>query len=225
MVNLGNLTSLELIKHAKKGTYDLIVLTDKLEESRRDCNYEKLIDLTEETLQTASSVYMATRGLLLWIYSGIPSIPRRLPQMEAECLSVSFEKLEKFSFSVFKISMPFLLPNKRKRNLERNNAITNAVISTVNEYKLKYKIPSIKHATVFFVSYNKNVNYLIDNDNKDSSTILNGLIGLLLRDDRPTVCNTSYYTRMVDDPDEVKTEVYIVDSDYDIEVLSMIKSM
>lgn len=32
-------------------------------------------------------------------------------------------------------------------------------------------------------------------------------------------------TKMVDDPKEVKTEVYIVDSSHDIEVLSMIKSI
>lgn len=66
---------------------------------------------------------------------------------------------------------------------------------------------------------------MIDNDNKEASIILNGLIGKVLLDDRPTTCNTSYYTKMVDDPKEVKTEVFIVESDHDIEVLSMIKSM
>ena len=219
------MTSIGNIEHIKKGALDLIDLADTLAVSCRESDCESLIESTEKTLQTASSVYMATRALMLWIYTGIPSVPRRLPQMEAELLSVSIEKLKEFpSFPVYKISMPFLLPNKRKRNLERNNAITNAVISAVSEYALNNRIQLFRHATVFFVSSNKNVNYMIDNDNKDSSTILNGLLGTLLMDDRPTACNTAYYTKIIDDPSEMKTEVYIVDSEHDIEVLSMIKS-
>lgn len=214
---------MEFIHNIKKGVFDLIILADSLERSRRECDYENLLDATEKALQTASSVYMMTRELLLWLYEGLPGVPRQLPQMEAENLHVSFEKMKKFAFPVYKISMPFLLPNKRKRNLDRNNAIVNAVISAVRKYLQNNTIHRFRHATVFFVSSNKNNNYLIDNDNKESSIILNGLIGNLILDDRPTTCNTAYYTRMVDDPKEVKTEVFVVDADHDTEVLSMIK--
>lgn len=219
------MTSIDLIKRIKKDALELMVLADKLEESRRESDYENLLDSTEKTLQRASSVYMTIRGLLLWIYSGIPNIPRTLPKIEAAELNVSFSVMNGGAFPIYKLSMPYLLPNKRKRNAQRNDAITNAVISAVGEYIDNNKIDLIRHATVFFVSSNKNVNYMIDNDNKEASIILNGLIGKVLLDDRPTTCNTSYYTKMVDDPKEVKTEVFIVESNHDIEVLSMIKSM
>ena len=215
----------DFIERIKKGALDLMVLSDKLEGLLRNCDYEGLLNSTEKTLLKASSVYMTIRGLILFLYTGLPSVPQQLPQIEAEQFSVSFEKLKEFSFPVFKISMPFLLPNKRKRNLDRNNAITNSVITAVDEYILHNSSPFLRHATVFFVSSNKNVHYMIDNDNKEASIILNGLIGRVLLDDRPTTCNTAYYTKMVDDPKEVKTEVYIVDSSHDIEVLSMIKSI
>ncbi len=215
----------DYIECIKKGELDLIALSDKLEKSCRDRDYETLFDTTEKSLRKASSVYMMNRNLLLWIYSVIPTFPRRLPKIEAEEFNVSFTVIKEFSFPVYKLSMPFLLPNKRKRNLDRNNAITNAVISAVKEYRDHNWIDLIRRATVFFVSTNKNNSYFIDNDNKEASIILNGLIFRVLFDDRPTSCNTAYYTKLVDDPKEVKTEVYIVDSDHDIEVLSMIKSI
>ena len=218
------MVSYDFIERIKKGALDLIVLSDSLERSYRDSEYETVLDLTEKSLQKTSFVYMMARGLFLRLYESFPSVPQQLPQMEAENFNVSFEKLKEFSFPVYKMSMPFLLPNKRKRNIDRNNAITNAVISAVREYKQNNKLNPFKHATVFFVSSNKNINYLIDNDNKEASIILNGLICKLLVDDRPTTCNTAYYTKIVEDPNEVKTEVFVVDADHDVEVLSMIKN-
>ena len=73
--------------------------------------------------------------------------------------------------------------------------------------------------------YKRILNYEIFRFTDGKKLTLNGLIGRVLLDDRPTTCNTAYYTKMVDDPKEVKTEVYIVDSSHDIEVLSMIKSI
>lgn len=105
----------DFIERIKKGALDLMVLSDKLEGLLRSCDYEGLLNSTEKTLLKASSVYMTIRGLILFLYTGLPSVPQQLPQIEAEQFSVSFEKLKEFSFPVFKISMPFLLPNKRKK--------------------------------------------------------------------------------------------------------------
>ena len=219
------MTAIDHIESIRKGALGLITLSDKLEQSLRESEYENLLGAAEKSLQKISSVYMMNRDLLLWIYSVMPSAPQRLPKIESEELNVSFTVMNEFSVPVCKLSMPFLLPNKRKRNLDRNNAITNAVINAVKQYTDDNRIDLIRHATVFFVSSNMNNGYLIDNDNKEAGIILNGLNLRVLYDDRPTCCNTAYYTKLVDDPKEVKTEVYIVDSDHDIEVLSMIKSI
>lgn len=214
-----------VIRRIRKEAINLIALTDKLEDSSYHYYFESFQKSTEESLRRSSSVYMMIRELLRWFYSLLPNDSPSLPQMEAECFNVSFEKLKDFSYPVFKISMPFLLPNKRKRNLERNNAITSAVISAVSEYRDNNRIDLIRHATVFFVSSNMSSSSMIDNDNKEAKIILDGCIGKVLCDDRAILCNTVFYTFLVDDPEEVKTEVYIVDSEHDVEVFSMIKKI
>ena len=120
--------------------------------------------------------------------------------------------------------MPYLIPNKRRKSAAFfKSALTETVIAAVRQFCLDNHIRPIARATVIFLScFDFNPNTVADNDNKESAVILNGLNGFLLRDDNSAVCNTIYYARQVDR--NIKTEIYIVDSDHDVEILSMIKA-
>ena len=77
------------------------------------------------------------------------------------------------------------------------------------------------HATIIFLSHYQNGSVTIDNDNLDSAVIINSLNGRLIRDDRPEVCNTMYYSKV---SEKAITEIYVIDSDHDVELLAFIKS-
>ena len=213
----------DCIGSIKSGTQELVNLSEKLERLYFECDFEKLLSAGERSLRSVSDLYLLNRELLLSLYELTPSLPRivDISKVECEALHISIEALREFDFPVYKISLPFLLPNKRKRDAFFRNAVTNTVAAAVMDFCSENNIWPLKHATVFFVSSYEGENYTIDNDNKESSVILNSLNGRLLRDDRPGVCNTVYYTRQI--AEGAKTEIYIVDSDHDIAVLSLIK--
>ena len=66
---------------------------------------------------------------------------------------------------------------------------------------------------------------MVDNDNKEASVIQNGMIPYFICDDSPVACNNAYYFKQVDDHEEYRTEIYVVDSAHDIEVLQFIKGI
>lgn len=207
----------------KSEAKDLNKLSEKLERLYLEGDFEKLLSAGEKSLRSVSDLYLLNRELLLSLYELVPSLPRTvdISKVELEALNISVEALREFDFPVYKISLPFLLPNKRKRDAFFRNAVTNTVAAAVRDFCNENSIWPIKHATVIFVSSYEGENYTIDNDNKESSVILNSLNGRLLRDDRPSVCNTVYYTKQI--TEGAKTEIYIVDSDHDIEIFSLIK--
>ena len=63
-----------------------------------------------------------------------------------------------------------------------------------------------------------------DNDNKEASVIINGLIGHFLIDDSPYTCDTAYYCKSKG-VDQNKTEIYIVDDEHDIDLLFLIRDI
>lgn len=213
----------DCIDSIKSGAQELVNLSEKLERLYHEGDFEKLLSAGEKSLRSVSDLYLLNRELLLSLYELVPSLPRTvdISKVEFDALNISVEALREFDFPVYKISLPFLLPNKRKRDAFFRNAVTNTVAAAVRDFCSANNIWPIEHATVFFVSSYEGENYTIDNDNKESSVILNSLNGRLLRDDRPSVCNTVYYTKRI--AEGAKTEIYIVDSNHDIAIFSLIK--
>lgn len=189
----------------------------------REGEYIKLLEKGENALRCTVDLYQLYRELLLSLYELMPSVPQTVNVNKFcwESLDISVERSAEFDFPVYKIALPTLLPNKRKRKVERNSVITESVSTAVSQFCSEHHIAPFAHATVVFLSHHQSGSIAIDNDNLDSAVIINSLNGRFLRDDRPDVCNTIYYSKVAE---EIKTEIFIVDSNHDIEVLSFIKS-
>ena len=195
----------------------------KLNTYFQERDYICLPDAAESCLRNASKVYLLYRELLLSLCELMPSVPQSVNVYELcrELLGISVERSKEFDFPVYRITLPFLLPNKRKRKAERNGIITESVRDAVSRFCRGHHITPFAHATVIFLSHYQNGSVTIDNDNLDSAVIINSLNGRLIRDDRPEVCNTMYYSRV---SEKAITEIYVVDSDHDVELLAFIKS-
>ena len=193
-----------------------------------ECDYAKLISTAENSLRMCSDTFFAYRELLLLLYGAVPSIPHAdAEDIQSEAFGVSVEALARPGFSVYRISLPFLLPNKSRRCTDFKNALTVTVGDAVRRFCFENDIRPFDRASVFFVSYYSPESpsvTIVNNDNKEGSVIQNALIGCLLRDDQATVNDTYYCSKIIADGSP-KTEIYIVGSEHDVEVLTFIKSL
>ncbi len=174
------------------------------------------------TMLSVSKLYMMYRKLIVDLYDTVPALPHTvdIQRVDSSALHISVEAVKAFGFPVYKITLPFMLPNKRKTNASLfKNAITETVYDEVRVFRQENDVSPIKKATVIFLSYySRSPIVVADNDNKDCCNILNALCGVLLRDDNLSTCNNIYYSRRVESG--AWTEIFIVDSEHDIEVLS-----
>lgn len=195
----------------------------KLNTYFQERDYICLPDAAESCLRNASKVYLLYRELLLSLCELMPSVPQTANVYELcrELLGISVERSKEFDFPVYRITLPFLLPNKRKRKAERNDIITESVRDAVSRFCRGHHITPFTCATVIFLSHYQNGSVTIDNDNLDSAVIINSLNGRLIRDDRPEVCNTMYYSKV---SEKAITEIFVVGSNHDVELLAFIKS-
>ena len=197
----------------------------KAEQMLKKYDYERLVSAAEKGMRAASDLYMAYREALITLYELFPSLSQTLDisKVDTEAVGVSVDQADDFPFPVYKITLPFLLPNKRKNANDFKTAITETVRYSVMKYAYENGICPFSSATVIFLSYyNQNPMTIVDNDNKESSVILNALSGTLIRDDNCDGCNTLYYSCRVDKGR--RTEIYIVDSIHDLELLTALKA-
>ncbi len=185
-------------------------------------DYMKLLETGENSLRYTVELYRLYRELLLSLYELMPSVPQseNVYKFCRDSLGISVERSEGFDFPVYKITLPILLPNKRKRKVERNSVITESVSVAVSQFCADQHITPFDHATVIFLSCYQDGGVTVDNDNLDSAVIINSLNGRLIRDDRPDICNTMYYSKV---SEKAITEIFVTDSDHDVELLSNIK--
>lgn len=188
------------------------------------CDYLKLLEEGERYLRRVLKMFLLSRELICSLYEMLPSLPQTVDVHKAVCnvLNISVGTVDTFPYPVFRITLPYLLPNKRRRKTERNDAIPGTVQTAVRQYCNENGIEPFQHATVFFVSYYGSGGSSIDNDNKESATIMNGLCGLLIRDDRPSFIDTCYVAKQTDQ--DAKTEIYVVNREHGGEVYSTLES-
>lgn len=189
----------------------------------REGEYMKLLEKGENSLRYTVELYRLYRELLLSLYEVMPSVPQSENTYKFcwDLIGISVERSKEFDFPVYKITLPILLPNKRKRKVERNSVITESVSVAVSQYCSEHSITPFTHATVIFYSHYESGGITVDNDNLDSAVIINSLNGRLIRDDRPEVCNTMFYSKI---SEKAITEIFVVDSDHDVELLALLKS-
>ena len=193
-----------------------------LEKYYNECDYEMLVSKGEKSIRTVSALYSQYRELSLSLFRMIPSLGRfkDIEKIECESMGISVERLADCEFPAYKITLPILLPNMRRRREDFFNPVTLTVNSLVRRYCRENDIRPFARSMVLFISFCESPHTAIDNDNKEASVILNGLIGNFICDDSATVCDNSYFNRMTDsDP---RTEIYIVSREYALELISLI---
>lgn len=192
--------------------------------SRVKYDHEKLLSAAENSMSEASKQYLMHRELVRSLYELVPDPPKvtETDGIADDLLGIRIEKIRGVPFTCIKITCPFLLPNKRKPNALFNNAVTETVSSAVRDFVIRHNISPFPTATVIFVSRcTGKTTKPVDNDNKEAGIIINALFGII-SDDRSTACNMMFYSFL--DSMLPKTEVYIVDSRHDTELLEMIKA-
>ena len=192
-----------------------------LEKYYEEANLERLVSTIKKGLRVSSDLFLRHRELLLSLHEQFPSLSGSdgMIGVHTEVMKVSVERLKEFGFPVYRVSLPLLLPNVRRRREDFNNAVTQSVKEAVRCFCVEKDVCLFDCATVIYLSYGGT----IDNDNKEASVIQNGMIGYLLTDDAPSVCNSIYYYIRAEK--DHHTEIYVVDSAHDIEVLQYIKGI
>ena len=163
----------------------------KLNTCFQERDYICLPDAAESCLCNASKVYLLYRELLLSLCELMPSVSRSVNVYELcrELLGISVEMSKEFDFPVYRITLPFLLPNKRKRKAERNGVITGSVRDAVSQFCRGYHITPFAYATVIFLSHYQRGSVTVDADNLDSAVVMNSLNGKFLRARRAAILN------------------------------------
>lgn len=212
---------IDSIEEIKKVSKIALNNSDKLLRLYQDKDYERVVRTAESNLKIISALFLAQREMLLLLYEYLPDIPNNIEAIENNALHISIEIQRQYPFPVYKITLPYLIPNKREKKAVFKNAITDAVTNAAKIYCDENRIKPFDRATVIFVSSYERESLNVDNDNKESSVIMNGLIGRFIRDDRASVCNTIYYAQKIESGS--MTEIYITDDDYDVELYAAIK--
>ena len=221
------LTIDEYLEYIEKTNEKLRKGTRLLRKYYDEYDPERLVREGKRAMRLSSGLYLSYRDLLLSLDMDVPNLPglERLFDDERKKMNISVEQLKGFDFPVYKISLPLLLPNKRRQCTDYKNALTEAVNTAVRSFSIDNDIRPFRYATMIILSYGGSPILMVDNDNKEASVIQNGMISFFICDDTPAACNNAYYFKQVDDHKEYRTEIYVVDSAHDIEVLQFIKSI
>lgn len=170
---------------------------------------EELAKTIEKGLTVLSKMTLAEHDFLNETYHSMPTLPHNTEIIENNTFRISVETIDQLPFLAYKITLPYLLPNKRQKRAAVKNAITSAASEAIYRFCVENRIMPFKRSTVVFLSSYDNEGLNVDNDNKESAIITNALIGNFIKDDRASLCNLSFFYRKT--KGEAKTEVYISD--------------
>lgn len=202
---------------------ELLTNTRLLQKYQDKCDFDRFVSTTKKGARITSNMFLLYRELLLSLKESIPSFPGldRINHIECEIMGISVEQVADFDFPMYKITLPMLLPNMRRRKEDYNNALAQTVNEAVHHFCIENSIQPFEHAKVAFLTYCNHPQFAIDNDNKEASVIINGLIGHFLIDDSPYTCDTAYYCKSKG-VGQNKTEIYITDNEHEIDLMFLI---
>lgn len=137
---------------------------------------------------------------------------RRYFRESAEIIGIDIEQLE-MPYVCYKLTLPFLLPNQRKKWGVFKDTIGKSVYYAIDEFQKTNKITPIYNSSVSFVSYYSSLHkrYIHDNDNQEARDVLNILNNMLILDDNSLICDIHYYSKLTSS--HSKTEIYITEAD------------
>ena len=214
-----------VLKDIKSELSKLQIESERAEKYCLNGSCKRFENIAEVCLRASSDLFLMYREILLTLYESSQPLSNYIDLEGIECLAmhISIEKIDKPDYSFLKLTLPFLLPNKRQRKSDYNNALTQTIREAAIRFRNEKNYFPLLHSAMFIVSYCDNPVTMVDNDNKECSVLINSLCGSFLRDDCPSACDTFFLHRYSEDAP--KTEVYIADRMDEIEVLTLIKSL
>lgn len=149
-------------------------------------NLEAIIHTSEQQLLAARMIF-ALRNF------HEPNNIIKCTQTSSELLGISVSEEVFNNTSVYHITLPLFLPNKRSSWELFKKTIAQSVNSCVTDFCRNNNVLPIKNSAVLFISwYGKDKIYINDNDNKEMSIILNAISGIngLITSDNGVECST-----------------------------------
>lgn len=173
-------------------------------------DYHTASNTLEKLLYKHESILLHLRRLYCSINRNFPNKIADYYRQSAQTLDMAVQKCTEYPFDVYKIKLPFLLPNKRSKWNLFKDTIGNTLYYLLENYcKDNFIEPFLKSTIVVLTYYNPTDSlYINDNDNKEESDIINLLINRFIRDDNGLVCDICNLCR--ETLENTRTEIYIM---------------
>lgn len=181
-------------------------ITDNVSESS-----SKIKKIIEKALHNTEMNWVSLRELYYVMnYNQPQNILKDYYDSSIQVLEIGVEKLP-LPYIVYKVEMPFLLPNRRKKWTAFRDTIGKSLNYALTDFQKKNDITPIENSSVSFVTYYSSIhrNYIHDNDNQDSRDVLNLLNSIFILDDDSLICDTHYFAKL--SKKASRTVVYITD--------------
>lgn len=167
------------------------------------------ISLINNTLNNTEQNLLSLRELLYFFdYNTNNKNLKQYFRKSAEVIGIDIQKLNT-KYTCYKITLPFLLPNQRKKWAAFKDTIGKSLYYAITTYKENHTIDKISNAAVSFVSYYNNSHkmYIHDNDNQETRDVLNLLNNVFIEDDNSLICDLHYFSKLTQS--KSASEVYV----------------
>ena len=184
--------------------------------------YQECIAAVNRALCQSEKPLIYLRDILFSFYSPTSAEAKEYNAEAASGLNISIEKCHE-EYPMYKIVMPFFLPNQRSKWQGFTETIGSALHYLLNDYCSSNNIVPLSDCIIIFTTYiNRDNNvYVSDNDNKEAKAVMNILTKNLIRDDNGLICDVMYRSRRTSEKN--KTEIIVSDKRNIERLLTLLK--
>lgn len=172
-------------------------------------NFDTASDEAEEALYRLEKALIRHRTTVFEININFPQKRKNIESELASLLGIDVDVM-KIPFTVYKITLPFLLSNRRSNWSQFKKSIAITFQSYLESFVRENEVEILDKAAVIFVSsYNRfTTKYCSDNDNKEEADILNVITDYLIQNDDGESCDVLNISSKT--MDKTCTTVYVM---------------
>lgn len=180
----------------------------KIEDLIAKYDYENASKLAEKTLYNSEKNLVDLREVFYAININFPDVVQNYYKTSAQLLNMKIDKMA-LPYTVYRMTIPFLLPNRRNNWTLYKESIGMSFYYMVDNYCKKNNIIPMRECVVCFVTYyeDKHFRYVSDNNNKEEDIILNILSNHFTEDDNGLICDLFYSSRITNI--KTRTEIFV----------------
>lgn len=138
------------VEGIQNASQELLNNTRLVKKYHDECDFESFVSTARKGARITSNLCLMYRELLLSLNEYIPSLPglERILNIECEAMGIFVERVAEYNFPMYKISLPMLLPNMRRRKEDFNNEVTMTVNAAVKRFCIEHNIHPFEYATI-----------------------------------------------------------------------------